>query len=123
MQDEKLKTSVRLPISMIESVRQAGYASTTEAIIAGLELLLSKAYCETMEDTSSTERYTALESENGILKEYNDTLKKELENVRQDKKTLQTTHDNYMLQVQSLINQKAIESPGEKKRWWKRKLW
>ena len=43
-----------------------------------------------------------------------ETLKKELENS-------QETHRNYMMQVQTLINQKAIEAPGTKKKWWN--LW
>jgi chromosome segregation ATPase len=46
------------------------------------------------------------------LQAHNETLKKELE-------TLQNMHTNYMLQVQTLINQKAIESPGAKKPWWR----
>ncbi|MCO5382658.1 MAG: hypothetical protein NHB15_11655 [Methanosarcina barkeri] len=41
-----------------------------------------------------------------------ETLNKELENS-------QETHRNYMMQVQTLINQKAIEAPGAKKPWYK----
>ena len=37
--------------------------------------------------------------------------KKELENLRMN--------NNYMLQMQTLINQKAIEAPGAKKQWWR----
>jgi chromosome segregation ATPase len=46
------------------------------------------------------------------LQAHNETLKKELE-------TLQNMHTNYMLQVQTLINQKSIEAPGAKKPWWR----
>ena len=32
---------------------------------------------------------------------------------------LKDIHNNYMLQMQSLINQRAIEAPNPKKQWWK----
>jgi chromosome segregation ATPase len=44
------------------------------------------------------------------LQAHNETLKKELEDNKQ-------MHNNYMLQVQTIINQRAIEAPGAKK-WW-----
>ena len=47
-----------------------------------------------------------------LLYQYIESLKKELE-------ISQETHRNYMLQVQTLINQKAIETPGAKKPFWK----
>ena len=53
------------------------------------------------------------------LERHNQTLKAELEKTRQDKEDLKQMHNNYFLQVQTLINQKAIEAPGEKKKWWK----
>jgi predicted RNase H-like nuclease (RuvC/YqgF family) len=46
------------------------------------------------------------------LERHNETLKKELE-INQE------THRNYMMQVQTLINQKQIEAPGAKKQWWR----
>jgi hypothetical protein len=39
----------------------------------------------------------------------------------QDTEDLKEMHKNYMIQVQTLIDQKAIEAPGNKKKWWK--LW
>jgi hypothetical protein len=39
--------------------------------------------------------------------------------LRKDKETIQGLYDNYMRQMQTLIQQKAIEAPGEKKKWWK----
>ncbi|RPJ70079.1 MAG: hypothetical protein EHM20_15785 [Alphaproteobacteria bacterium] len=47
-----------------------------------------------------------------------ETLKTENEGLKQDKEDLKETHKNYMIQMQTLINQKAIEVPGEKKPWW-----
>jgi hypothetical protein len=37
----------------------------------------------------------------------------------QDKEAVQNLYNNYMLQMQTLINQKAIEPPGAKKPWWR----
>jgi len=53
------------------------------------------------------------------LEKHNSTLMGELEKASQRENDLKNMHNNYMLQVQSLINQKAIEGPGEKKKWWK----
>ena len=52
------------------------------------------------------------------LKVHNETLKAELEMANRDKDDLKETHTNYMIQMQTLINQKSIEAPGVKK-WWK----
>jgi chromosome segregation ATPase len=54
------------------------------------------------------------------IKEHNLTLKAELEKAGQREEDLKKVHNNYMLQVQTLINQKAIEAPGaQKKPWYK----
>lgn len=54
------------------------------------------------------------------LQAHNDTLKVELDKAGQREEDLKKVHNNYMLQVQTLINQKAIEAPGEKKKpFWK----
>jgi hypothetical protein len=52
------------------------------------------------------------------LEKHNETLKKELDKASQDKEDLKETHKNYMIQVQTLINQKSIEAPGAKKKWY-----
>jgi len=46
-------------------------------------------------------------------------LKQKLDHALQDKEYLKKTFDNYMVQVQTLINQKAVEAPGAKKPWWR----
>ena len=54
------------------------------------------------------------------LEKHNSTLKGELEKAHQDKDNIQSLYDNYMRQMQTLIKQKAIEAPGEKKKpFWK----
>jgi len=47
-----------------------------------------------------------------------ETLKTELEKAGHDKEAIQNLYNNYMLQMQTLINQKALEAPGSKKPWW-----
>jgi chromosome segregation ATPase len=53
------------------------------------------------------------------LERHNTTLKADLDKAERDKEDLKTTYNNYFLQVQTLINQKAIEATGEKKPWWR----
>jgi uncharacterized protein (DUF3084 family) len=48
-----------------------------------------------------------------------ETLKTELEKAGQDKEAIQNLYNNYMLQMQTLINQKTLEAPGAKKPWWR----
>jgi hypothetical protein len=45
-------------------------------------------------------------------------LNTELEKAGQREEDLKKVHNNYMLQVQTLINQKAIEAPGAQKKPW-----
>jgi hypothetical protein len=47
-------------------------------------------------------------------------LRDELTQAHRDKEILQNLYDNYMRQMQTLIQQKAIKAPGEEnKKWWK----
>jgi chromosome segregation ATPase len=48
-------------------------------------------------------------------------LRKELEKAERREIYFEEMHNNYMMQVQTLINQKQIVAPGAKKSWWK--LW
>ena len=62
-----------------------------------------------------------LRSRSEELDKHNSTLKEELRKSGQREEDLKQMHNNYFLQVQTLINQKAIEATGNKKKWWK--LW
>jgi len=56
-----------------------------------------------------------------ILKEKDrsiERLENDLNKAGQREEDLKNMHNNYFLQVQTLINQKAIEAPGAKKPWW-----
>jgi chromosome segregation ATPase len=46
-------------------------------------------------------------------------LRKELEKAERREIYFEEMHNNYMMQVQTLINQKQIVSPGAKKPWWR----
>ena len=63
--------------------------------------------------------FAQLHTKSEELEKHNQTLKEELEKTHQDKEIIQNHYDNYMRQMQTLINQKTIEAPGKKKRWWK----
>ena len=55
----------------------------------------------------------------GDLENEIEVLLTELKKTNQDKEDLKSMHNNYMLQMQTLINQKSIEVPGAKKPWWR----
>jgi hypothetical protein len=123
MADEKKKISAIVPVSLLDELRQQSDMSHTEAIIKGIELLVSGATTQPESDNKQMiedkQRIRELEAENTILKEYNVTLKEELVKSGQREEDLKQMHNNYFMQVQTLINQKSIEAQGAKKPWWK----
>jgi len=133
------KVNAWIPDDLYAQVDDLKYRTWTEAIVAGLESLVrstEKVQIEEKEVHKSTDKSTVddfevqkvrIESAGEIrelkarveeLQSHNDTLKGELDKAGQDKEDLKETHKNYMIQVQTLINQKAIEAPGNKKPWW-----
>lgn len=138
MQQEKVTVSARIPKEMYTFCLQE-YTNISTAINTSLELLRDKEHIQNVNESIQTvnkhkhndealqevvnlkarleekDRIFQVneENQNRIIKEKDDhieTLKKELE-------VSQETHRNYMVQMQTLINQKAIEAPGAK-RWW-----
>jgi FtsZ-binding cell division protein ZapB len=154
MPDEFKKVSARIPLPIIEKLEDMGISNQTEAIIKGLERLISEdrdktgeLIDKTREDNNKT---AVLQARIDELQIHNETLKNELKDLKEDsdktrednnktavlqakvdelqahKETLKkeledlkSMHNNYMLQMQTLINQKAIEAPGAKKPWYK----
>ncbi len=127
MTDETKRIGARIRVSLLNELQQAGYDSPTEAIQKGLELLVRESpssmqretagdECETIDDSCETSKYKkefeSIHAENRLLNDHIITLKKELEDIK-------NMHTNYMMQVQTLINQKSIEAPGAKKPWWR----
>ena len=144
MPEEKRKINCLIPASMYEKIEASDYRNITEAINAALENLMNenkddmKCYIDEIEEHKhSIEGYkqsiSALQAENITIKEeviqlrarseelekHNTTLKGELEKSSQREEDLKQMHNNYFLQVQTLINQKAIEAPGNKRSWYK----
>ena len=74
---------------------------------------------ESLRKAPDLAEFARLQARSEELEKHNETLKKELDKASQDKEDLKETHKNYMIQVQTLINQKAIEAPGNKKAWYK----
>jgi hypothetical protein len=93
------RINVYIPESLYSLVLNNEY-NMTDAVIKGLEKLL--------EDTGEEKRYTEVEKYQDLLiaelRASNELLKRELEDNKQ-------IHINYMYQVQSLINQRAIAAP------------
>jgi FtsZ-binding cell division protein ZapB len=137
MADDKKKVSALIPVKLLAALEDKGYTNQTETIIKGLECLLTEAKEKITEDIEKTREDAdkigeyrieaeVLRARTEELERHNGTLKAELERASQDKATLErdkedlkTTYNNYFLQVQTLINQKAIEAPGNKKAWYK----
>ena len=123
MTGKKKRINAVIPEELYIKISESGY-SLTEAIIKGIELVLEnkKGLKETQEYDNKQpmlEELTHLRTKSEELVAHNETLKRELEKAGQDKEDIKKTFDNYMVQVQTLINQKAIEAPGEKKPWWR----
>ncbi len=134
------KVNAWIPDDLYSKVDDLKYKTWTEAIVSGLELLVESTKKvqpgqnevpesteqSTVDDSEvqkvqgeSTEENRELRARVEELQDHNETLKAELEKAGKREEDLKETHRNYMLQVQSLINQKAIEAPGAKKPWWR----
>ena len=111
-----------IPLSMWEQLESKGYISPTHAVMKSFELLLENVLDDVRESQTKDLGYSKdfmefseipeLKARIEEKEQHIETLKKELENISQ-------MHNNYMLQMQTLINQKAIEAPGAKKPWWR----
>jgi hypothetical protein len=133
MSEAKVTACAKIPQELYELSIQR-YTKISIAIIVGLELLKDKESIhnegKSIPNEDSSIRYAELQNtikelkgkiiENERLQEINEILKKELEGSRQDKEDLTKIHNNYMAQMQTLIKQKAIETPGVKRAWWQR---
>lgn len=112
IQDRK-KVSCWIPLETLRRLEDRGYTSQTEAILKGLECLLMDSMRETGED------HGILQARNEELERLVSVLQDQISKLNQDKEDLKNTYNNYFLQVQTLINQRALEEGGGKKRkWW-----
>ena len=119
--EEKIRVNARIPKSLYDFICLE-YDNVSQAIYIGLENLRDSKTGGYHTDTGiqddirpDIQVLTArLEETERVIS----ILQEELDKAGQDKENLKETHKNYMLQVQTLINQKAIEAPGNKKPWW-----
>ncbi len=111
-----------IPLSMWEQLESKGYISPTHAVMKSFELLLENLQDDIRESQIKAFGYSKdfieyseipeLKARIEEKEQHIETLKKELENISQ-------MHNNYMVQMQTLINQKAIEVQRAKKPWWR----
>jgi len=121
--EEKKKMQAWIPVSIYNQIESFGFKSQNEAVNFALIKLLEnkgKNQNESKENQNESNLINQLqarleEKEKWIkeLQDHNETLKKELERASQDKEDFKNMHNNYFLQVQTLINQKAIGAPTE----------
>ena len=148
MSDTKRKICVWVSNDMNDNVVNAGYDSPTVAVIKGFELLIGEAEHRqntgnleqvaaqitaenkdlkteiqklniSLQEAPEPKEFIELRVRSEELEKHNSTLNEELSKSGQREEDLKQMHNNYFLQVQTLINQKAIEAPGSKKKWWK----
>jgi len=134
---KQTKCSALIPDNLLVNLKEAGFENRAEAIRLGLECLLNESISDSQKSLMNLneipktpyktpkeslknqwESIGILKARNEELESHNKSLKRELEQATQDKEDLKATYNNYFMQVQTLINKKAIEAPGQKK-WWR----
>ena len=131
---KKIKTKV--PGDLWEKVEDLGFDSPNTAIITALEKLISEPELKRSrkeQEIKIQELGNRLEEEQKRTRELQRELEIKVEETQKQIKDLEKNiekaerreiyleeiHNNYMLQVQTLIKQKQILAPGEKKQWWR----
>jgi molecular chaperone GrpE (heat shock protein) len=134
MPEYKIRISARISKELYDICLQR-YDNITNAINIGLELLRAQGEDEKKnnednsqlnedirrhgEDKSHTSEDMSGEGEILELKARVEEKERHIESLKSELDNLRSVHNNYMLQMQTLINQKAIEAPGAKKLWWR----
>jgi|SRR5271157_1871354 len=137
MADSKITACAKVPKELYDFGIQK-YTKISVAIIAGLELLRDKDSIQNgvqnqnsilnsipnqsdsiRDEKAQSDKNNILKDENERLQEINELLLVNIEELKKDKDTIQNLYNNYMMQMQTLINQKSIEAPGAKKPWWR----
>ena len=125
------KVNAWIPDDLYSKVDDLKYRTWTEAIVSGLEFLVEstksgqigvqnqndkvqKSTCQSTLDDSQVLRAQLIEMQTHI-----ETLKLDLDRSNKNADDIKEMYTNHVLQVQTLINQKAIEAPGSKKPWWR----
>ncbi len=111
------KVQAWVPQELWDKIEALNIPNQTIAVTQALELLVGKSQDNPNSSPDIPELRARLEEKEKQLEDKDkhiETLKKELEDNK-------ATHNNYMFQIQTLINQKAIDAPGteKKKHWYK----
>jgi len=132
MADSKITACAKVSKELYDfSIRK--YTKISVAIIAGLELLRDKDSIQNgvqnqnsilnsipnkidsiRDEEAQSKGNSIIKAKNERLQEIYEILLANIEELKKDKDTIQNLYNNYMLQMQTLINQKSIESPGAK---------
>lgn len=106
-----------IPLELWDKIEALDYPNQTSAVTEAFKALLDKSQNNPNPSQEIPGLMTRLEEKDRHI----ETLKGELEKAERDKEDLKKTYNNYFLQVQTLINQKAIDAPGteKKKHWYK----
>jgi len=122
-QEDKVRVNARIPRPLYDIICSR-YDTIAQAIHSGLELLISQDDTnvhtpDIREHTQAQADIQELTARLGERERVIAILQADLDKAGQREEDLKQMHNNYFLQVQTLINQKAIEAPGNKKQWWK----
>ena len=142
MPEDKIRVSARIPKELYDICLQR-YDNITNAINAGLALLCfhGEDKTKTNEDNLKTSEDRDRQSEDERQTNEDDSSRhnednsnhvniqelkarveekdRHIKSLKDELDNLRSVHNNYMVQVQTLINQKAIEVLGAKKQWWR----
>jgi hypothetical protein len=125
------KVNAWIPDDLYSKVDDLKYRTWTEAIVSGLKLLVESTNSgqagvqnqndKVQESTgqSTLDDSKVLRAQLIEMQEHIETLKLDLDRSNKNADDIKEMYTNHVLQVQSLINQKAIEAPGAKKPWWR----
>ena len=124
MQEEiQRKITINIPIRLYDKILQENGKNLTDKIISILTTYFtSNNFLEVSEnkikyDSNKIESYP---HKIEMLEALNEQLKKQIESQDNEIIYLRDTNQKFQLQVQSLINQRAIEPPEKvkKNKWW-----
>lgn len=110
MRDNQKRLNVYIPEDLYSQIAQSG-RTVTETVIQALESFIERNALG-QSQTENTELKAVQKARIKELQNHNEILIKELEDFK-------NLHNNYMLQMQTIITQKAVEAPETKKPWWR----
>ena len=111
-----------IPQEIWDKIEAQGYPNQTSAVTEAFKSLLDKSQDNpniSQDNPNISQEIPGLRAQLEEKERHIETLKADIDKAEKDKEDLKNTYNNYFLQVQTLINQKAIEAPGAKKPWWR----